>query len=169
MADFPQKTRENVDSLQNTEKGPKNNADQNIKIDTGLNYSDVLGEDAESMGHVSEGVKDTDARDLGGTSGGQTSQNPPQFDPAQLRAQLLQKAPPLNIMKKQIESEIKKEINYLHSKAMKMMRNPGEVNYFEMSNLMKKIRELKTILGALLKASVDTLKTLWLRYVHGIM
>ncbi len=72
-------------------------------------------------------------------------------------------------MRKQIESEIKKEIGYLHNKAMKMVKQPGEMNYFEMNNLMRKIRELKGILMMLVKSSVEGLKSLWLRYVHGIM
>jgi hypothetical protein len=90
-------------------------------------------------------------------------------DPAVIRANLLNNLPSEAVMKKQIEVEIKKEIDYLHKKAMKMFRSPGQVSYFEMNNVLKKIRELKGLLMQLLKASFDGLKTLWLRFVHGIM
>lgn len=120
---------------------------------------------AESItGKISETLSKSKDKD-GSSSGGAKKQ----FDPAVLRAQLLEGAPPKKIMIQQIEKEIKKEIKYLHKKAMKMITSPGEINYFEMNNLLKKMRELKSIIKTILKASVEGVKTLWLRFVHGIM
>ncbi|MBD3360493.1 hypothetical protein GF366_01690 [Candidatus Peregrinibacteria bacterium] len=93
----------------------------------------------------------------------------PTLTPAQIKAQLLKNVPSESVMRNQIEKEIKKEIRYLHKKAIRMLRSPGKTNYFEMSNLMKKIRELRIILNKLVKASIQKLKTLWLRFVHGVM
>jgi len=88
---------------------------------------------------------------------------------AQVKANLLNNLPAEKIMRAQVQKEINRQIDYLHKKAMKMVRKPGEANYFELNNVMKKIRELKSMLMDLAKLSFEHLKTLWLRFVHGIM
>lgn len=131
-------------------------------------YAEAVGldESLETTGRVSE-VLSTKEGEASPTTGSQKATT--KVDPAVIRANLLNNMPSEAVMKKQIEVEIKKEIDYLHKKAMKMFRSPGQVSYFEMNNVLKKIRELKGLLVALLKASFDGLKTLWLRFVHGIM
>lgn len=120
----------------------------------------------ESIGHVAEGLGEGKEQKGGGmAASGQTGAQSVQ----DIREQLLKNLPSEKEMRKQIEKEIKKEIGYLHNKAMKMVKKPGEMNYFEMNNLMRKIRELKGLLLMLVKSSVEGLKSLWLRYVHGIM
>jgi len=131
-------------------------------------YVEAVGleESAETTGKVSEVLSDTKDADNAAMAG----QKPiAKVDPATIKANLLKNLPTEAVMKKQIEVEIKKEIEYLHKKAMKMFRSPGSVSYFEMNNVLKKIRELKGLLLQLVKASFDGLKTLWLRFVHGIM
>lgn len=125
-------------------------------------------ETAETSGHIAESIKDVGEQKGDGTGVGQGSKNQT-FNPTKIRENLLKQMPDENIMKKQIEREIKKEVNYLHKKAMKMLRSPSKMDFFEMTNLMRKIRELKGILVTLAKATFDSLKTLWLRYVHGVM
>lgn len=118
-------------------------------------------------GRVSEVLKDaSENKGASMKSGGATQQY---TDPAQIRANLLKNIPSESAMKRQIEGEIEKEIRYLRRKAIKMMTAPSQISYFEMSNLAKKIRELKGVLISLAKASIESLKTLWLRYVHGIV
>lgn len=133
-------------------------------------YVEAMGldESAETTGRVSEVLARGREDDTGGSLGARTTTGQA-FDPAAIKARFLNNLPAEKEMRRQIEKEIRKEIDYLHSKAMKMLRKPGEVNYFEMSNILKKIRELKGILLSLLRASVDSMKTLWLRYVHGVM
>ncbi len=114
---------------------------------------------------VSEALSEMKDQDLGGGSGGAKAQ----FDPAKIKEELLKKAPNQAVMMKQIEVEIKKEIKYLHRRAMRMITRPGEINYFEMNNMLKKLRELKRILKTLIKASLEGMRTLWLRFVHGVM
>ena len=126
-----------------------------------------LDESAETTGRVSEVLKNS--REDGGAGAMATAVKAQIVDLAEIRQNLLNTLPSESQMRQQIESEIKTEIDYLHKKALKMIRSPGKMSYFEMTNLMKKIRELKGILLELIKASLDTLKTLWLRYVHGIM
>lgn len=130
-----------------------------------------LNETVETTGRVSEILKEEASEDQSSTSGktATSQQSRKQFDPAKIRAQLLNNLPSEKAMRSQVEREIKKEIDYLHKKAMKMLRKPGNISYFEMSNLMSKIRELKGILLRLSKVALESLKSLWLRYVHGLM
>ena len=132
-------------------------------------YVEAVGMDetVETTGRVSEVLGETKDGDKGAAAGAKGKAK--KFDPTQIRKELLKKLPSEKAMRSQIEREIKKEIDYLHKKAMKMLRKPGEMNYFEMSNIMRKIRELRGILLRIGKAAVDSLKTLWLRYVHGVM
>ena len=130
---------------------------------------DVGEESAETMGSVSEVLRESAGENGGSSKGAVKSDDTGIIDPEELKRRLLSDIPPAPVMRRQIEREIKKEIDYLHKKAMKMLRSGKEVNYFEMNNIMKKIRELKGLLMTLLKASVDSMKTLWLRFVHGIM
>ncbi len=125
-----------------------------------------MAEGAEAMGHVAESSSEDKSKDMG--TGAQATAATDDT-PASIKERLLENLPAMTTMKSQIEKEIKKEIDYLHNKAMKMSRTPGEVNYYEYNNILKKIRELKRILGKLLKAPLEAVKTLWLRYVHGIM
>lgn len=121
-----------------------------------------------TTGKVSENLKDTAQEDKTGAAM-VAKAIAGQYDPAQIKANLLRNIPSEEVMKKQVEKEIKKEIKYLHKKAIKMLGHPSGMSYFEMSNLVKKIRELKGILAAMAKAALDSLKTLWLRFVHGVM
>lgn len=131
-------------------------------------YTEAVGldEGAETTGRVSEVLQKSSENDgMGPVAASKKSQ----VDPDKIRESLLEKLPSEAQMKREIEREIKNEIDYLHKKAIKMLHSPGRMSYFEMTNLMKKIRDLKGLLIQLVKASLDTLKALWLRYVHGIM
>lgn len=134
-----------------------------------VHQTDIGAEDqdgVEAMGNVGENA--TSKKDKKG-DGIKTSSAGSVTDQKQIKARLLKNLPTEKAMRKSIEKEIKKEIKYLHKRATKMIYSPGDVNFFEMNNLMKKIRELKDLLVTLAKASVDRLKTLWLRFVHGVM
>jgi len=89
--------------------------------------------------------------------------------PAQIKAQLLQKAPTKEIMASEVRREIEKEIKYLHKRAKKIMRKTGNVNAFELNNIVKKIRELRALLLEIAKMGVDALKNLWVRFVKGMI
>ena len=139
-------------------------------------YLEAVGmdESVETTGSVSEVLRESG--EVQGDSSGSKAQSDDDatrdaqaIDTEALKARLLKNVPTEKVMRRQIEREIKKEIDYLHRKAMKMMRSPQEMNYFEMNNIVKKIRELRQLLKKLLRSSVEALKGLWLRYVHGIM
>lgn len=124
-------------------------------------------EGAESVENVDGNIAEisADGKDLKRDAVGTTGVT---YDPAKIKANLLKNIPIPEVMRAQIKKEIEAEIKYLHNKAMKMMKS-SDVNYFEMSNIMKKIRELKAILLNLAKTSLENLKNFWLKFVHGIM
>ncbi|NIA01847.1 MAG: hypothetical protein GWP15_00525 [Nitrospirae bacterium] len=124
------------------------------------------GEAVAEMGEVGEVAKERAEQKGGAVRAGAARVA---IDPETIRANLLKNLPNEKVMRKQIEGEIRKEIKYLHNKAVKLMAVPSGMSFFEIANLMKKIRELKGILVELLKSSMENLKTLWLRFVHGVM
>lgn len=130
-------------------------------VDTTGEIAEVLRQAVESEGSGTEGSGTTGTKAAGA--------NQQIVDLSRLRERLLQNLPGAELLRKQIEREIKHEIDYLHKKAMRMLRKPGKINYFEMNNILSKIRDLRGVLARLIKASAETLKALWLRYVHGIM
>jgi hypothetical protein len=131
-----------------------------------------LGESAEVQGEVSEIMKEQSEQKgdgFGGKKAGRKARATQQMTAAQIKAQLLKTAPSQTTMIRQVTREIEKEIKYLNKRASKIIRKPGSVNAFELNNIVKKIRELKSLLISLAKATVDAAKTLWLRFVHGVM
>ena len=125
-------------------------------------------EDSERLGEV--GVEQPAEQKGDGLGGGKKdNRGVQQMTAAQIKAQLLKTAPSQATMLRQVTREIEKEIKYLNKRARKIIRKPGSVNAFELNNIVKKIRELKSLLISLAKATVDAVKTLWLRFVHGVM
>ncbi|MFH1284621.1 MAG: hypothetical protein ABIH78_03480 [Candidatus Peregrinibacteria bacterium] len=168
--DSSNKPSENVSRTRSSEAPRKKDNFKEIQ-EAGVGHealSGVIGVDEgmETSGRVSEII--TEAKKT--VPAGGIPKTSTITDPAQIRAELLKQLPTSErAMRSVIAKEIKKEITYLHKKAMRMVRSPGNSSYFEMSNLMRKIRELKTILLSLFKAPAEKLKTLWLRFVHGVM
>ena len=129
-----------------------------------------MGESAEIQGEVSETVREQSEQKGDGSAGaGKKAGAYTNLTPAQIKAKLLEEAPSQEVMFKQIKREIEKEIKYLNKRARKILRRPGSMSAFELNNIVKKIRELKTLLLALAKATIDMARTLWLRFVHGVM
>ena len=165
------KASEGLDRLglgDNREKLPKQPFESTSSKAT--EYID-LGESAEVSGEVSEVMKEQSEQKGSGVFGSKKRKvrGVKQMTAAQIKAQLLKKSPSQAVMVKQVKREIEKEINYLNKRARKIVRKPGSINAFELNNVVKKIRELKEVLLALAKAATDVLKTLWLRFVHGVM
>lgn len=131
-------------------------------VDTVGNVTEVLSESKEVKGDSSSQKGDQ-------TTVKKDSSKKAAVSIAQIKADLLKNVPGEYRMRKQIEREIHKEIKYLHKKAMRMARSPGSISFFEMNNILMKVRELKDIMSKIVKYPVEALKNLWLRFVHGIM
>jgi len=124
-----------------------------------------VAESAEVANEVSEVMREQSEQKGDGVKG----QGKVKMTPAQIKAQLLQKAPSKDVMATEIKHEIEREIKYLHKRAKKIMRTTGNVNAFELNNIVKKIRELRTLLLEIAKMGVDALKNLWVRFVKGMI
>jgi hypothetical protein len=127
-----------------------------------------IGESAEVAGEVSEILSKQRDQQGSGSVGGISKGARAKITAAQIKANLLKKAPTQEVMMKEVKKEIEKEINYLHKRARKALRG-SSVSAFELNNIVKKIRELKALLLTIAKATAETIKTLWLRFVHGVM
>lgn len=136
-----------------------------------VGLSEGLGESILTVGNVSEKAGENaaeNAKDGSSSATGDASSSVPlKEDLAQIKARLLESAPAPAEMQRQIRREILNEISSLHKHAKKIISSGKKANYFELSNVLKKIRLLKGILSSLLKSSLENLKTLWLRFVHG--
>lgn len=175
MADTSQERREKIfapgeepQKKDQIEAGVQSRVDLGVGKEVSERVRTVEGvedaEGAEVMGKVSEGESKVSDRDLGGAVGDAGG-----MDPVKRREYLLENMPSEAKMRRAIASEINKEINLLTRDVMRMKRSPHGEDYHRMTNVMAKIRELKGILAGLVKASLETVKTLWLRYVHGVM
>ena len=141
--------------------------------DTGVSSIDALDGTVENIlgpsRAPSEKASEKTSENGSGSVGVGNSSSSTSLSSEQLRETLLQRAPDVPVMRREIERAIEKEIADLHNRAMKLMKSSGKVDFFELNNIARRIRELKKLLSTLVKASVDKVKTLWLRYVHGIM
>jgi|GEM_PF-948971 len=127
-----------------------------------------LGESAEVAGEVSEVLSKQRDQQGNGSVGGISKGASAKITAAQIKADLLKKAPSQEVMLKEVKKEIEREIDYLHKRARKALGG-GSFSAFELNNIVKKIRELKALLLTIAKATAETIKTLWLRFVHGVM
>lgn len=133
-----------------------NNAAENVNgIETG----------GEVKSRLSEIVSELPPEQKQASQGGTHKTH--KLTPAQMRERLLANLPTEKHMKEEISVEIEKEVEELKSKA-KSMKFFGPANYFEMNNVMAKIHELNDILASLVTATFEMIKSLWLRFVHGI-
>jgi len=176
MSTLPQTTRTSTDSHDNFENENLETSNKeertdhpDIKFDVGVKEGVQGIEDTiETSGEVAEVMSDATSEDKAGGMSKKSAAAKRKSSIADIKAKLLERMPSEAVMKKQITHEIRKEVKYLHNKAMGIF-SPKNLTPFEMSNLMRRIRELKGLLITLIKMSLDNVKTLWLRFVHGIM
>ncbi len=159
--------KDNKEDVSSNQEAPVQIDDSSeIKEDVAVvgQVSEILGEKGETF---TPGKKDGAKKD--NTSPQQSSQKINR-DLNAIKTELLKTVPKSeSVLRKTIERKIQKEINSLHKEAMKMVNSANKANYFEMTNIVRKIRELKGILAQLAKMTYENLKVLWLRYIHGIM
>ena len=139
----------------------------NIPVSKATEYVESA-ESAEVAGEVSEVMSKKAEGDKG--SGFKSAKKQiKRMTPAEIKIHLLKKAPSEESMKGQIKKEIGREVAYLQRRSRKLLLQPGAVQAYELNNIVKKIRELRSLLIDLAKAAANTVKTLWLRFVHGVM
>ncbi len=88
---------------------------------------------------------------------------------AEIKSELLQSLPKEETMRGQIETELKREMRWLKMRSTMISLGIKKGSAFELNNIAKKLRELSGILSMLAHAAMETLKSLWLRFVHGLI
>ena len=146
MAISVEKLRKSASRMEELAEGQKDSPGISPDIQRGVEKG-LEGVGLDSMGEVSEQAGDVSDGDLGDggkqVTGGQSI--------ADAKNKLLKDLPSQRVMIAGIRREIRKEINHLNGKCKKILRSSKTPNYSEINNLVRKIRELKGILSALLR------------------
>ncbi len=165
MANLANVAKKGVEQRNGVAEKPRTFSQESIELDPNVrevvekSLEDVEG--ADVMGNVSE--KAGSSKDK--RTGGATAQV---RDFKAIKEELLRNLPEEAQMKKQVEREVRKEIKVLKNRFHSLLKSSVNPDYSEMNNIVRKIRELKEILYSLLRGSFESLKSLWLRYVHKI-
>jgi len=88
---------------------------------------------------------------------------------AQIKQSLLRNAPSEEKMRREIASEIRNEIWWLQKRSFFISLGIRQGSAFEINNIVRKIRELRSLLSQLASLALEMLKAIWLRFVHGVL
>ena len=158
----PEKLGEKYDSKES-------NFDAVKGVDNKIDLPEGVEGAINAMGRVSENAREDISGDAKDSSTSTTRTGAGTQDSHQVHVKrLLKNAPSPKVMVKQIHDQINKEMSKLLKESKKLSKQKN-VDYYRMNNTVKKIRSLKGVLSSLLTMSLDGIKTLWLRFVHGIM
>lgn len=131
--------------------------------------SEVLGKDEVeagtefSMGTVAEGAQE-DKSKAGQGGGGQAKGDD---DVEAIRAKLLARVPPQEVMVRQIKKK-------LYGEQHKLLRHVGDLsrradkNAYLLTEIIKKLRVVREYFSVLAHATYEMVKHLWLKIVHGV-
>ncbi len=159
---------EKKESLASKEQADKQaqkmeNLEQTSEVAKGVEGTVEGAMEGLSNGEISEGLSE---ENKGKQAGAGTFTGGSKAAQALLAKQI--KIPSVDVMQQQVEIEIKKQIHVLEKEASKIMMNPAKFSPFTLNGLVSKIRELKDILSMLAYATLETVKSWWLKYVRGI-
>ena len=176
MADFnPNKAQEAPDSAsQKAEKsGSSEHAEHQEDLGVNVDASGILDsmdhaeEGVEAMGNVAEGSEQLGENRR--ATGGKFQKFKKQLTDEEAKAlkdKLLAAPPKKRQMVQEIRHHIHEEIQDLQKQARKQRRSGS---YHDLVLSLRRIRELKGILARLFYATADTIKSIWLKVVHGIV
>ncbi len=72
--------------------------------------------------------------------------------------------PPRNVMKKQVQTALLKKESKLLNDAKKYEKHG---DFFHLNEAIAKVREIRLLLSELVKATYESLKNLWMKYVYN--
>lgn len=109
------------------------------------------------MGTVAARVRDDSPSDTPGGNGG-GSQSGQQRSGTSARDEAIAKAPPVAIMQKKLVEHLEREVSTIQKQAnsIKMSNAPG--SGFMLTELYRKIRRLRSLIGDILHASAEMIK-----------
>ena len=161
MPDSDKNIPKNIEKPEKDEETPKETIRpeekevSEAKISVGLEAGEII-EGAEVItGEVSEKERKAKERYAGKAGSGA-------IKAAKKR---IPKPPTVPVMKKEVKVQLKKEIKQLNKKIKKVIRKQGDLEAYQLNNLMKKLRKFQEILSSLAYATREMIKELWVKYV----
>ena len=154
--------------LRNVTSSPENGGVASINAPTvNTGSQEIAGAGVTSR--VREVVGELPQESSGGATG-KSSQKPVTLSPLERKEMLLARLPKdeeeaKKLMQGQLESHLK---NRLASLEDERNRAEGSNNYYEMNQVMRMIREFRTLLEELATYAFAYLQGLWLRFVHNL-
>lgn len=116
-----------------------------------------------------EGLVGDEIRETGGedkSTIGDYSDNSSKAQIQDVKAHILSQTPPVKVMVREVRQKLQEELQ----EVVKLSKNAEkEKDYHKLTTLLAKIRYLTEKIGDLKDASLDYIKKLWLKMVHGIM
>lgn len=81
------------------------------------------------------------------------------------KARVARPIPDVSVMRIQIATRVKKEIQALKKEASKIKNSPN-FSPFKFGQVIKRIRHLKNLLGDLAHETAENIKAMWIKYVQ---
>ena len=134
---------------------------QKVDIESRLDGVTDIIEDAEGMGNGEVGEQESKGKNRASQGGLKAGA---QGDAA--AGKKILQLPKVEVMRKQVEVAIMKEIKVLEKQANKIKRNPVG-NAHKLNGIISQIRNLHYMLSMVAHATLETLKSWWMKYVQG--
>lgn len=150
-----------------SEKPPESPQEAKTAASQAVNASSSVQETTDVSGSIAEVMSDVPAEDMKDSSAQSTQQKSQAPLTVEERLKVIEKnMPSRGSMEHEVASKIQNEIRHLEGEVSSLRRKE---QYYLLNNLYLRICELRGILSELAAASFEYLKSLWLRYVHGIV
>lgn len=129
---------------------------QAVEISVGKETREAIEEAEIPSGEISEAERKTKEGYTGASTAGVSGK---------AAAVKPEKLPGINIMKRQVEYSVKKEMKILQKKIRQVMEKSGPIDAYKLNGLIANLRKLQEILASLLYATGDFIKDLWFKFV----
>ncbi|PKL36824.1 hypothetical protein CVV38_02925 [Candidatus Peregrinibacteria bacterium HGW-Peregrinibacteria-1] len=124
----------------------------------------IVEGEIETTGRVSEVLGESISEDKGASiTGGKAKAATPVSRDLRIK-KLLEEAPAPSVMKAEIKKALDVEFRNIKKKVA-LAQKGG--NFFEMTNLVARMRQIKGTLARLMRAPIKLIRELWIKIVHG--
>ncbi len=157
---------------ENKQNSESSNLEQDLTTDTGINAGEILddidegGEMVDSLKLSEKGEHVGEHRKATGKKFGDFKKQMTKQEAEALKKKLLEEPPSSKVMIREIRAHIHREIRQLEKDAAKAQRKG---KFEELATSVARMRELKGMLYDLVHATVEFVRNLWLKVVHGIV
>lgn len=114
------------------------------------------------MGTVAARVREDSSADLPGGGGGSGTQGAGQTSGTSARDDAIAKAPPMAVMQKKLVEHLEREVKAIEKQARSLKASGARGSGFRLSELYRKIRSLRSLIGDILHASAEMVKRFYI-------